>query len=184
MLNTLVRASSTIIHVFPPADISERILEMAFKAIIIKAPSPESVQHKDLKSIFLAGTTSGTYDWREALAEQLADLPIVIFNPIRRDWDSSWVEDVSCVAFKSQVEWELEKQEKADVVVIYFGAGTDAPISLLELGLCAKEKKAIVYVQEGYRKKGNVEIVCAKYGVPVVSEFVGLRDGIRKLLCL
>ncbi|KAK6073740.1 hypothetical protein SCUP234_08587 [Seiridium cupressi] len=157
-------------------------IQTASRAITIQAPSSEAAHHQDLKSVFLAGTTSGPYDWREALTKQLADLPIIIFNPLRRDWDSSWREELSCAPYKEQVEWELEKQEKADVVGLYFGAGTEAPVSLLELGLCAKEKRAVVYVQDGYKKKGNVQILCQKYGIDLTTEIGGFCDSIRKKL--
>ncbi|KAI1866769.1 hypothetical protein JX265_001142 [Neoarthrinium moseri] len=122
-------------------------------AQIIKAPSGEAVRHS--KTVFLAGTTTGPPDWREMVSGELSSLPVTIFNPLRPDWDDSWTED----DFRKQVDWELSKQERADVVAVYFGANTLAPISLLELGLCAKENKAIVYVQDGYQKKGQVRLI-------------------------
>lgn len=158
--------------------------QAASKAIVVKAPSPVSDVHSNLKSVFLAGVTSGSHDWRAALTSALADLPIVILNPLRPDWDSSWIEDVSCAPYKKQVEWELQSQEKATVVAVYFGAETDAPISLLELGLHAKERKAIVYVENGYRKRGNVQIVCERYEVQFTTEIGAFQAGIRKLLAL
>ncbi|GAB1315465.1 hypothetical protein MFIFM68171_05675 [Madurella fahalii] len=136
---------------------------------IIQAPSHPHVS--GLKSVFLAGTTSGTSgpSWRERLAAALSDLPVIVFNPFRADWDSSWREDVTFAPFQEQVEWELEMQERADVVVVYFGPGTDAPISLLELGLCARSNKAIVACHRDYRKRGNVEIVCKRYGIEFLN---------------
>ena len=56
-------------------------------------------------------------------------------------------------------------QEKADVVVVYYGPHTDAPISLLELGLCARSGKAIVACHRDYKKRGNVHIVSLRLGV-------------------
>jgi hypothetical protein len=149
---------------------------------VIKAPSPQTARHD--RSVFLAGTTSGPHDWRDAVCEQLSGLPITIYNPLRPDWDSSWTEDISCEPYRKQVEWELEKQELAQVIAFYFGAGTDAPISLLELGLCAKQRKSIVYVQEGYRKKGNVQIVCQRYGIKLVDRAEDLSGEIARLLDL
>ncbi|KAH6648168.1 hypothetical protein BKA67DRAFT_523248 [Truncatella angustata] len=159
-----------------------RVLQTASKALVVKAPAAVSHSHKNLKSVFLAGPTSGSYDWRGAVIEQLRDEAINIFNPHRPDWDSSWREDLTCAPYVEQVRWELEKQEEASVVAVYFGTGTDAPISLLELGLCAKEKRAVVFVEEGYSKKGNVQLVCERYGVELVGNMTGFRDGIIKLL--
>jgi hypothetical protein len=135
------------------------------KAQLIQAPSRPAITGKI--SIFLAGTTSRTAgpDWRETLTAAITHLPVTIFNPLRPDWDSSWVEDVAFAPFREQTEWELDMQERADVVVVYFGPGTDAPISLLELGLCVRSGKAVVACHRDYRKRGNVQAVCQRFGV-------------------
>jgi hypothetical protein len=150
---------------------------------IINAPSRE-LPH-GVKKVFLAGTTSPTDDgdWRESLCESLADQPLTIYNPLRRDWDSTWREDISFEPYREQVEWELDMQESADAVVVYFHPATKAPISLLELGLCAGTGKAIVVCPEGYWKRGNVQIVCKRYNIEMVEDVNGLKDTIvRKLL--
>lgn len=149
---------------------------------VIKAPSPEAARHA--RSVFLAGTTSGPDDWRNSVCERLSDLAVTVYNPLRPDWDSSWREEISCEPYRKQVEWELEKQELADVIAFYFGADTDAPISLLELGLCAKQRKAIVCVQEGYKKKGNVQIVCQRYGAKLVDRVENLCVELETLLAV
>ncbi|KAK3693247.1 hypothetical protein B0T22DRAFT_449280 [Podospora appendiculata] len=134
-------------------------------AQVVLAPSRPKIAGK--RSVFLAGTTSRTSgpDWRETLIDALSCLPVTIFNPLRPDWDSSWREDITFGPFREQVEWELDMQERADVVVVYYGAGTDAPISLLELGLCARSGKAIVACHQHYRKRGNVHIVSQRLGI-------------------
>ncbi|KAI1458207.1 hypothetical protein F4805DRAFT_150920 [Annulohypoxylon moriforme] len=150
---------------------------------IVFAPSTEP--YRGIKSVFLAGTTTKTSDgrdWREALAESLLDLPLTVINPYRPDWDSSWKEDITCHRFKEQVEWELEKQDSADMVVFYFGPATEAPISLLELGLCARSGKAIVVCPEGYKKRGNVQIVCRKYRLDIVEGLDALKPAIKRRL--
>ncbi|EFQ32273.1 hypothetical protein CGRA01v4_11134 [Colletotrichum graminicola] len=126
------------------------------------------------KSIFLAGTTSKG-DWRKHLAESISHLPVTVFNPFRPDWDITWREDVSDERFRGQVEWELEMQERADIIVVFFEQDTEAHISLLELGLCARSGKAIVACSEHYKKRGNVQAVCARYGVPLVANLESLQ---------
>ncbi|KAI8635540.1 hypothetical protein F5Y19DRAFT_408265 [Xylariaceae sp. FL1651] len=150
------------------------------KCQVISAPSRE-LAHGNL-SIFLAGATSqkDEREWREVLIESLADLPLTIFNPLRTDWDATWREDISFEPFREQTEWELEKQEAADIVVVYFHPATKAPISLLELGLCAKTGKAIVVCPEGYWKRGNVEIMCKRYHVEMIDDVNGLKDAILR----
>lgn len=143
-------------------------------AQIIRAPSRTGVTGQ--KSVFLAGTTSRTDgpDWRDTLSDAVSHFPVTIFNPLRPDWDSSWREDVTFGPFREQVEWELDMQELADVVVVYFGPATDAPISLLELGLCARSGKAVVACHREYRKRGNVQILCKRFGI----EFLDGEDEI------
>ncbi|KAI2633113.1 hypothetical protein GGS26DRAFT_67293 [Hypomontagnella submonticulosa] len=145
---------------------------------VVSAPSRET--HRGSKSVFLAGTTTRTdeRDWREVLTESLADLPLTIINPYRKDWDSSWREDITCAPFREQTEWELDMQDKADIMVIYFHPITEAPISLLELGLCAKTKKAIVVCPKGYKKRGNVQVVCQRYGIEILESIVTVKQAI------
>ncbi|KAI1374376.1 hypothetical protein F4677DRAFT_165557 [Hypoxylon crocopeplum] len=149
---------------------------------VILAPSRES--HRGIKSVFLAGTTTKTddRDWREVLTESLADLPVTVINPYRPDWDSSWREDITCAPFREQVEWELDMQDGADMVVVYFHPATDAPISLMELGLCARAGKAIVVCPEGYKKRGNVQIVCQRHSIEMAENIEELKQAIAKRL--
>lgn len=96
-----------------------------------------------------------------------------------------WREDANFAPYREQVEWELEKLDKADVVVIYFHPATQASISLLEFGLCARVPgKAIVSRPEGYWKRGNVQIVCKKYGIEMVDDDDRLRKAVVKRLSL
>ncbi|KAH7347143.1 hypothetical protein B0T11DRAFT_139804 [Plectosphaerella cucumerina] len=139
-------------------------------AIVVHAPTRPALRD-DANSVFLAGTTSSTdqQDWRELLTRSLAHLPITIFNPYRDDWDSSWKEDVSDSRFVEQVTWELDMQERASVVVVYFHPSSQAPVSLLEFGLCARSAKAIVVCPQGYWKRGNVQLVCLRLGITFLN---------------
>ncbi|KAI1422467.1 hypothetical protein F5Y12DRAFT_618323 [Xylaria sp. FL1777] len=152
------------------------------KCQIINAPSREP--SRGAKTIFLAGTTTPTNerDWREWLSELLADEPLTIYNPLRTDWDSTWREDISFEPYREQVEWELDMQEIADIVVVYFHPASKAPISLLELGLCARTGKAIVVCPEGYWKRGNVQMVCNRYAIEMVDGVNALKEAIMRKL--
>ncbi|KAJ6438874.1 nucleoside 2-deoxyribosyltransferase domain-containing protein [Purpureocillium lavendulum] len=124
-------------------------------------------------SIFLAGTTRQTSsgDWRARLTAALSAHPIDVFNPARADWDATWREDFTDARWAQQVEWELDAQDEADLVVVYLAAATDAPVSLLELGLAVARtgKTVVVCAEDGYRKRGNVEAVCARFGHVLVA---------------
>lgn len=70
--------------------------------------------------------------------------------------------------------------EAADVLAVYFGSNTEAPITLMELGLAAREKgkKCVVACAEGYKKKGNVQVVCDRYGIQLVETVEQLTQAV------
>lgn len=148
-------------------------------AKIIKAPFKFIPLEKT--SVFLAGSIEmGTAEnWQQTLEKLLKYLDIVILNPRREDWDSSWIQSINNPQFREQVEWELLAQESADIIAMYFSPGTKSPITLLELGLFARAKrqhKLIVCCPEGFWRKGNVDIVCKYYGVKQVDSLVELAN--------
>ncbi|KAF2792774.1 hypothetical protein K505DRAFT_325923 [Melanomma pulvis-pyrius CBS 109.77] len=153
--------------------------------------SPEYVVYKppfrptiDKPSVILYGSIeqNTAVDWQTALASSLSDLPIAILNPRRDDWDSSWVEDISFPKFKEQVEWEMDYAQVADVIVFYFAPGTLTPVTLLELGMYAGTGKAVVCCPPGFYKRGNVQIVCLRYGVPFIESLDELKEQVRQRL--
>lgn len=103
-------------------------------------------------------------DWQATVTQSLMDLDVLVCNPRREAWDASWPQSLDFAPFREQVEWELEALERADLILFYFAPDTKSPITLLELGLNAK-RKAIVCCPEGYWRKGNVDVVCRRYGI-------------------
>ena len=141
---------------------------------IIKAPAEFLPLKK--KSVFLAGSIEmgKAEDWQLRLTKLLEHLDIVILNPRRDDWDSSWEQSIKNAKFNQQVAWELHAMEKADLIAMYFSPGTKSPITLLEFGLYARSGKLIVSCPEGFWRKGNVDIVCYAYGTqsyPLFEQF-------------
>ena len=134
---------------------------------VIKAPEPL----QDGFSIFLAGSIEMgvAENWQVRLEKGLTEEDVVIFNPRRDDWDSSWVQSIENNKFREQVTWELTALEKSNIIAMYFDPTTKSPISLLELGLFARTGKMIVCCPEGFWRKGNVDIVCHRYGVQQVK---------------
>jgi hypothetical protein len=137
-------------------------------------------------SVFLAGSIEmgSAPDWQADLEHSLADLDIDIYNPRRDDWDPTWVQSADNPVFREQVEWELDGLERASMVVVYLAPGTMAPVSLFELGFDTglsfhTVRKTVVCCPEGFHRKGNVDIVCERYGVPQVSTLNGLELAIR-----
>lgn len=122
-----------------------------------------------LKSVFLAGTINmgNSEDWQYKASLALDQNKWHVFNPRRKDWDSSWTQEFSNPQFYQQVNWELDAMEAADLIVFYFAPGSQSPITLLELGLHVTNPKKEMFVicPEGFWRKGNVDIVCAKYDI-------------------
>lgn len=134
-------------------------------------------------SVFLAGSIEmgAAIDWQAQFIESFKDEDSLLFlNPRRVDWDSSWEQSIENKHFREQVEWELEAQEKADIIVMYFAPNTKSPITLLELGLFAKTQKMICCCPEGFWRKGNVDVVCDRYGVEVVDSLDKMISALRE----
>jgi hypothetical protein len=121
-------------------------------------------------------------DWQAQVTRELNDLDIAILNPRRDDWDSTWVQDISNAKFNEQVTWELDMQDEADVIVMYFDPKGQAPITLLELGLYAASGKVIVCCPEGYWRRGNVQMVCDRHNLPLVETIEEMIELARERL--
>lgn len=137
-------------------------------ALLLKAPT--SLPPPDGRPvIFLAGSIEmgEAEEWQSRAAHALADLDVVILNPRRDAWDASWVQSSANALFREQVEWELDGLELATLIVMYFAEHTKAPVTLLELGLWARSGKLIVGCPPGYWRRGNLEVVSQRHGVPL-----------------
>jgi len=135
-------------------------------------------------SVFMAGSIDlgKSVDWQSELAGSLADLPGTLLNPRRAQWDSTWTAEAEFEPFREQVEWELAGMEAADHIAFYFAPESQAPVTLLELGLAARTGKAVVCCPRGYWRKGNVDVVCAKYGIPSVTSLRALSQFLHETI--
>lgn len=148
---------------------------------IIKPPKKQVKTRSTSVEVFLAGSIEmgAAPNWQEDICDYLAEefssedhitKSLVLYNPRRDDWDSSWEQDINNTQFFEQVSWELDRIEKSDIVVIYLDPETKSPISLLELGKVTKyPEKVLVCCPEGFWRKGNVDITCYLTGIPVCS---------------
>jgi hypothetical protein len=137
---------------------------------VYKPPAPWTAT--DSMVVFLAGSIEMgiAIDWQAALTAQLPT-GVVVLNPRRDEWDASWRQALDEPRFREQVEWELDGLERADVIAMWFAPETRAPITLLELGLHARGGKLVVGCPDGFWRKGNVEVVCARFGVPLTGDW-------------
>lgn len=147
--------------------------------------APEEYVQDDRISIFLGGSIDmgAAENWQDRITKDLSAYEnLVILNPRRDDWDSSWVQDPTPgTQFHEQVSWELDRQEEADINVYYFAADSKSPITLLELGLFAAENVIVCCPKEFYRY-GNVKMVCDRLDVTFVESYKDLIANIRDAL--
>jgi hypothetical protein len=108
-------------------------------------------------------------DWQSTIGKWFLSMGWNVFNPRRTDWDSSWIQSYENPQFNQQVSWELNALDKSDVILMYLDPNTKSPISLLELGLHATSKKLYVVCPDGFWRKGNVEMVCSVYDIPLFN---------------
>ena len=153
--------------------------------IEFKAPQDTSKVDKSIPTIFLAGSIEeGTAEaWQSKVTQSLEEDKVILFNPRRDDWDSTWEQKIENLQFLEQVTWELSHIEKSDITIVYFDKNTKSPISLLELGLVSQtDKKIIVFCPDGFFRKGNVDIVCKRYNLTQVDSFEELIKKVKEYL--
>jgi hypothetical protein len=139
--------------------------------MIYLPPQNIALRCRSKKSVFLAGSIEMgvAEDWQSTMGKWFLSMGWNIFNPRRTDWDSSWIQSYDNPQFNQQVSWELNALEKSDVILMYLDPNTKSPISLLELGLHASSKKLYVICPDGFWRKGNVEMVCSTYDIPLFN---------------
>jgi len=147
---------------------------------IIKPPYPFEKAPQE-KLLFLAGSIDmgKAQDWQSWVGYQLLKEDVLILNPRRDGWDNSWEQSIDHPEFKAQVDWELKGLEEADFRLFHFEPHTQSPITLMELGLFGAKKGSIVHCPKDFWRKGNVDIVCQRYGIPQVDSLEAALEQIR-----
>lgn len=136
--------------------------------MISYAPNP--LPYSEKTSLFLAGSIEmgEAEDWQEKCCNKLS-AKYLIFNPRRKDWNSSW--DEKSPELYQQIIWEQIRMSHADIVLFYFDPKTKSPITLLELGQClaTNGKQILVVCPDGYWRKANVVVTCNLADIPVLN---------------
>jgi len=150
---------------------------------VISAPTPLPMQFEN-STVFLAGSIdNGTaVPWQKQFIAAFQSADVTLLNPRRDQWRSTVVQAANVPEFREQVDWELAGLERANLIALHFAPESRAPISLLELGLFARTGKLIVSCPDGYWRKGNVEMVCRRYGVTLVGSLEELIQAVRDQL--
>jgi hypothetical protein len=123
-------------------------------------------------TVFLAGSIEmgAAPNWQQRLADALP-AGTVALDPRRTEWDASWRQSIDEPKFRAQVDWELDGLERADLIAMWFEPATKSPVTLLELGLHARGGKLVVGCPDGFWRRGNIEVVCARYGAALHADW-------------
>ena len=148
----------------------------------IKAPNSYP---KNSFKVFLGGSIDmgSAENWQDRVAADLSsyDDDVIILNPRRDDWDSSWKQDPTPgTQFYEQVDWELTAQADSTILVYYFADSSASPITLLELGLFGTSFNTIVYCTPAFYRYGNVRMVCDRYGIPILETYETFIEAIKE----
>lgn len=116
------------------------------------------------KKVFLGGTigNGAAPNWQAVAAQAFFGQPVYVMNPRREAWDPNASPKVK----EEQINWELEAQEMADVILYTFCPGFPSTITLHELGLFCRTKKVVVCCPKDYAHFIHVRVTCARFRVP------------------
>lgn len=147
------------------------------KIQVIKSPEPlppRRINGIIPKSMFLAGSIEmgNAENWQTKLIEALKfqNKVNIVLNPRRDNWDPTWKQSRTNPHFHEQASWEMTAMDCAEYIFMYFDPNTKSPISLLELGMYANSGKLIVCCPPKFWRKGNVDIVCERFGIRQIHD--------------
>jgi hypothetical protein len=130
-------------------------------------------------SLFLAGGITGAGEWQPVIASALADLPLVVLNPRRKNFP---MDDPAAAG--EQIAWEFHHLRRASAVLFWFPAETLCPIALFELGgrAVVPDQPLFVGAHPDYARRQDVEIQLklARPEVRVTTELSGLVRQVRE----
>ncbi|GIF69972.1 hypothetical protein Ais01nite_80070 [Asanoa ishikariensis] len=129
------------------------------------------------KRVFLGGAIDlgAAPDWQADVIRALAGHDdLVLLNPRRPDFDPAELDQ--------QIRWELHALEAADLILMWFPAGSSAPISLLETGLHLRSGKLVVGADQTYSRRRNLEITAEVYGTSVRDRLDELVEEVVRLV--
>lgn len=156
---------------------------------VFKPPHFENSSEYEGKKVFLGGSIEmgKAKDWQTEIQNSFKKETVTFFNPRRDDWDSSWEQSIEDERFRTQVMWEIEHILQADIPLFFLQAGTVSPISLWEIGLVTlkhyyKQTNMIVCCEEGFERRGNIEVDCYRFGIPLVATLDELKKELKKML--
>lgn len=156
---------------------------------VFKPPHFENPSEYEGKKIFLGGSIEmgKAKDWQKEIENSFKNEKVTFFNPRRDDWDSSWEQTIENDQFRTQVMWELDHLLKCDIALFFIEGTTKSPITLMEIGLLSiphteGKTKVLICCEEGFWRRGNVEVMAYKFNMPLVSTLSELKKKLKDML--
>lgn len=155
--------------------------------IEVQAPNNTPLEARDNFKLFLAGSIEmgAAEEWQKRVIEELKGCKkLTIYNPRRKDWDSTWEQSIDNPNFREQVEWELNNLESANFALFYFDPNTKSPITLMELGMMSNpwSPRAFVVCPKGFWRRGNVEVFCNFHNIELFETLDEVLGFLKKFL--
>ena len=149
----------------------------------IHCTPPDRTQYRNF-SVYTCGSIEmgSAVQWQELMVSMLSPLPVTVYNPRPGYTNSYSSQNSENEEFVQQFEWELSAMEQADVICVFFDIKTKSSETLLELGLWAASEKIVVCCDGRFWRSGNVDIVCERYGIPLVESFEDMVSEVEKML--
>lgn len=134
--------------------------------------------------LFLAGAIDQdrAVRWQDEAIELCRDMPGTLLNPRRQDWDPTWNQSLDNPHFATQVTWELDGLEHADVIICWLPATAQARISLMEIGLHARRGRLLIGCEIGFHSRGNVMAVSQRFGIPLFDTLADVITAAKQRL--
>lgn len=134
--------------------------------------------------LFLAGAIDQdrAVRWQDEAIDLCREIPGSILNPRRQNWDPKWNQSLKNPHFATQVAWELDGLEHADLIICWLPATAQARISLLEIGLHARHGRLLIGCAIGFHSRGNILAVGQRFGIPVVDTLPDLVAAAKQRL--
>lgn len=135
--------------------------------------------------IFLAGSIEmgKAVEWQKEVVYALEGLDVIVYNPRRNDWDSTWTDESP--ELRAQIHWELHHLKKSEIIFFYFDPNTKSPVTMMEFGkyidsrFSDPSKKIIVVCPPGFWRRINILETAKFYGHDKVYD--SLDEGIDEL---
>ena len=151
-------------------------------ATVIKAPHKYDPLLK--YTIFLAGSIDmgQARNWQQEVEDALADLDVIILNPRRDGWDSSWTQSADDPQFREQVTWEYDALGDSDLIVFVVTKDSKSPITMYEFGRFANKRNSMVCVEEGFYRQGNLDLYSEFDNIPIYHNLDEMIQDLRMIL--